>query len=140
MEKMRKYFDRETSVKLQQEAWFNIVYHFALRGREVIRDLKRKSISFDKDASGKEFAFLNQTYLSKNVKASLSSKEFENLSQTRMYTVPEKEEHCPVKCLKLYFERMSDACEYLFPMPWKGDNNKINKPCWYSSKRPLGKN
>jgi len=140
MEKMRKYFDRENSVKLQQEAWFNIVYHFALRGREVIRDLKRKSISFDKDASGKEFAFINQTYVSKNVKASLSSKEFENLSQTRMYAVPENEEQCPVKCLKLYFERMNDDCEYLFPMPLKGGNDNIDNPSWYSSKRPLGKN
>ena len=137
--KMQKYFDRESPVKLQQEAWFSIVYHFAFRGREVIRVLNKKSISFDKDASGKKFAFINQTYLSKNVKASLSSKEFENLSQARMYAipVPEKQEHCPVKCLELYLEKMTDDCENLFPMPLKLSNDN---PCWYSSKRPLGKN
>lgn len=137
MEKMRQYFNRENSIKLQQEAWFSIVYHFALRGREVIRDLKRKSISFAKDASGKKFAYINQTYLSKNIKSSLSSKEFENLSQARMYAIPEKIENCPVRCLELYFEKMQDDCENLFPMPLKVSNDN---PIWYSSKRPLGKN
>ena len=75
METMRKYFDRESAVKLQQEAWFSIVYHFVQSGREVVRDLKRKLISFDKDASGKKFAFINQTYFGKNVKASLLVRE-----------------------------------------------------------------
>lgn len=40
MEKMQKYFDCESAVKLKQEAWFSIFYYFALRGLEVIRDLK----------------------------------------------------------------------------------------------------
>lgn len=137
LEKMRRYFDRETPVILQQEAWFSIVYYFALRGREVIRDLTPKSISFTEDASGKKFAYINQSYLSKNVKASLSAKEFENLSQARMYSTPEERENCPVKCLELYLEKMCDDCDNLFPMPLKIKNDSS---IWYSSKRPLGKN
>ena len=85
--KIKDYFTRDTPDVLQEEAWFSIVYYLALRGREVLRDLSKNALEFSFDASGRECIYINTTYITKNVRVSLPTKDFENLSQARIYTM-----------------------------------------------------
>ena len=49
----------------------------------MLHDLPKQAISFAHDSAGKRFVHINKQYITKNVKVSLSSKEYENLSQAR---------------------------------------------------------
>ena len=81
MKLLQSFFDKSTPTVLQLECCFNIVYYFGFRGRETLRDLTISSIGFDTDASGRRYMYIKDNSLSKNVKASLSLKEFSNLKQ-----------------------------------------------------------
>ena len=72
--RLSSYFNRSTPVRLQQEVWYNIEYNFGMRGRENIRDLTVDTFIKEKDSNGKTYIRINETLLSKNVKASLSHK------------------------------------------------------------------
>jgi len=135
--KIKNYFTRDAPDVLQEEAWFTIVYYLALRGREILRDLPKNSLEFSFDASGQEYVYINTTYITKNVRVSLSTKDFENLSQARIYSVPESPDRCPVACLKLYLSKISPECNLLFPLPLKKYRTKT---FWYCEKRSLGVN
>lgn len=136
-DKMRNYFTRDCPKKLQEELWFSIVYYLALCGREVLHDLPRNALEFSQDSNGVTFVFINKTFVTKNVKASLTPKEYENLSQARMYENSEKPESCPIQALKLYLTKIPKDCNFLFPIPcekFKGQQ------LWYCSHRALGVN
>ena len=44
LEKLGHYFNRSDAVRLQEEVFFNLLYHFGYRGREWIRDINVSSI------------------------------------------------------------------------------------------------
>ena len=48
------------------EVWFYITYHFALRGREIQRQVKKTSLVLKKDDNGDEYFLLNVELTSKN--------------------------------------------------------------------------
>ena len=52
LRKMSEYFTRDSPEKLQFEVWYSLVYHFGLRGREIISSvaLSDVNISFDSDS------------------------------------------------------------------------------------------
>ena len=89
MKLLLSFFDKSTPTVLQMECCFNIVYYFGFRGRETLRDLTISSIGFDTDASGRRYIYIKDNSLLKNVKASLSLKEFSNLKTARMPQVKE---------------------------------------------------
>jgi integrase len=134
--KIRNHFDRQNPVSLQQEVWFNLVFFLGLRGREILCSLKKSAVYIQTDSESRRYCCINEEYLSKNVKASLSQKEFENLKTARMYEYPIEKENCPVEALLLYFSKMPENVESLFPLPIKIDTKK---KIWYSEKRQLGK-
>lgn len=136
MEKIRKYFDRSSPISLQHEVWYNIVYYFGLRGRETISQLDMNSLRLETDETGRRFLFINHQTLSKNVKASLSQKEFEDFKTVRMYDAPDNASACPVAAFLAYKSRCSPTNNYLFPRPLKNWNSKV---IWYSEKSKLGK-
>ena len=136
MKKIKNFFDRSNSEILQQEVWFNITWYFGLRGRETVSQLNKHSFEIDEDGEGRKFASINHNVLSKNIKASLSNTEFENLKTVRMYDNPNDESLCPVKSLEIYLEKIPESCTHLFPQPVK--NKKAS--AWYCEKRSLGKN
>ena len=103
---MKDYFTRDSPQKLQEEAWFSIIYYLALRGREILHELPKRALEFAEDTNGNKFVHINSTYITKNVKVSMSSKEFENISQARIYENTHDERHCPVACLKNYVSRI----------------------------------
>ena len=135
MKKIRSYFDRSSPVKLQQEIWFNIMYHFGFRGRETTSQLNLNSFTLQTDETGRRFIFVNHQTLSKNVKASLSQKEFEDVKNARMYDSPNPSE-CPVTAFMAYTSKCSPANDSLFPRPLK---NWQKTNIWYSNQTKVGR-
>ena len=113
--KIRLYFDRSTAEILQKEIWFTLSFYFGFRGREVLSNLKMDHLSVGTDEDQREYVFINHQYLSKNVKASLSQKEFANFQTARMYDNPSDENKCPVSAFKLYKSK-STKCPVNMPM------------------------
>ena len=139
MEKLGQHFDRSTPERLQDEIWFNITLQFGLRGRETISQLNRSSIAFNNDADGHRFAFLRHCTVSKNVKSSLSQKEFSDRKNCRLYENPSYPSKCPLRAMELYFSKMSENTTALFPQPRKiksGDESSL----WFCEKKKLGLN
>ena len=134
LKKMYEYFDRSNPTVLQQEAWFHIVYQFGLRGREVIRELTPSSFEMCTDSDNRNYAKINHVFLSKNVKASLNAKEYENLKSARMYEQTDDPKNA-YRALELYLSKLPKDCDTLFPMPIKKPKKE-----WYSDKKVLGKN
>ena len=82
MTKLGEYFDRSSHLVLQDEVLFNLIFYFGLRGRENLRALKKDTFEVEVDSDGKEYVSLKSTMMSKNVKASLSQKEFKDIKNT----------------------------------------------------------
>lgn len=82
-----------------------------------MRNLTRDTFGFTVDANGQEYCFIQCNLLHKNVKASLSAKEFSDMKQARMYenTCVER---CPVKSLKSYINYLPPQTKdnALFPL------------------------
>ena len=76
MVKLNLFFDRSTDRRIQQEVLFNVIYFFGLRGRENLRFLKSDTFSIKCDSDSREYVSLDKTLASKNVKSSLSKKNF----------------------------------------------------------------
>ena len=136
MKKLNEYFMSHNSTTQEKQfiVAFNIIYYFCLRGRENLRSLKRDSIGFDIDESGKEYAFIQTSLLSKNVKASLNAKDFEDVKGARLYSLTnDNDSICPLKLLREYLQLLpketKDNC--IFPLPTKNG---------YSSTAVVGKN
>lgn len=133
---LEQYFDASTPVKLQQEIWFYFTYYFGLRGRETLPQLKKNSIEFAMDSDGREYAFLNHSVISKNVKASINIKEFSDEKEYKMYDRKGESKTCPVERTKLYLSKIPSTNSSLFPMPNK---NWQRSNVWYCEKRGLGR-
>lgn len=84
------------------------------------RQLTRSTFAFTVDANDQEYCFINTVLLHKNVKASLSAKEFSDLKQARMYE-NSGVERCPVKSLKFYLNHLPSQTkeDTLFPLVTK---------------------
>ena len=136
---IRSYFDRSNPIVLQREIAFNLMYFFNLRGRETLPHLLLSNVAFETDSNGKTYIRINCDTLSKNAKASLSSKEYESIKNVRMYE-NEDESECPVAAFKLYTRMFADSEDEqrLFPKPLTKFNS--NSQRWYCEKGVLGKN
>ena len=136
LEAIRGYFDRSDPDILQHEVWYNLTYYFGLRGRETVSQLNMNSFSQQTDEDGRDYIFINHQTLSKNVKASLSQKEFDDLKNARMYDAPHNPSICPVTSFRIYQSRCSPRNEYLFPRPVK---HWRNSSTWYSPVSKVGR-
>ena len=135
MKKLRLYFDRENPEKLQQEIYFVMVYYLGLRGREWIRRVNRKQLSFETDSKGNEFAvFKGLEAMLKNYQPKLSKTESDPTDGSIYST--DNLSTCPVTALKLFLHRLPEG-EFFFYKPitnWKFSDY------WYNPKLPLGVN
>ena len=135
LERLSSYFNRSTPVRLQQEVWYNIQYNFGMRGRENMRELTVDTFTKEKDSSGRTYIRINETRLSKNVKASLSHKEFDDLKNAKMYEQEDKS-HCPIQAFETYISRLHDP-----KILWAKDSKTFeNDSQWYHKKLVIGKN
>jgi len=128
LKKLGHYFNRSDATRLQEEVFFNFLYHFGYRGREWIRDIKVSSIRIHQDQNNVEFVEIMKPKAEKNVKASLSRRNYESNKNVGMYELPDKSK-CPVHALKIYLEKLPG--DNLFPKP--------SKDSWYSPNQVQGK-
>ena len=61
LKRLRDYFNRSSPERLQEEVYFVLEYYMGLRGREWIRHLHRKCITFGTDSKGNEYVSLNRS-------------------------------------------------------------------------------
>jgi len=92
LRKLQSYFTRDTPTKLQQEAFFTLIYYKGYRGREWMRNIDKNHLKFKRD------------------------------EQQAEYDATGEEIHCPVVALKLYVSKIPPNVNILFPAPcrkWK---------------------
>lgn len=95
-------------------------------------------IAFNTDSDGCRFVEIRCDLLSKNVKASLSQKEYENIRSARIYAKEDSPDSCLVHLLTVYFQKIPQNNRSLFPMPMK--NYKVSTYWSTISNKSLGKN
>ena len=128
---LRQYFNRSTPVKLQDEVFFLIVYHFGFRGREWLRSLNTKSLVI-KHSNGTKYVDFEKSMEEKNVRFTNQAV----MRQIVMTATPSNEETCPVAAIEAYLSKLP-ADSPLFPKPCS--NFEKNKK-WYCEREVLGKN
>jgi len=136
MIKIRASFSRLTPTELQDEFVFNCLYYFGLRGRETLRHLERNSFEIKTDTSNRRYLYLIGDRLSKNCKASLTPKDFEDAKKVRAYECNERPSECPVICFELYMSKLPASTSSLFPKPLSKPTNEK----WYCDTKQVGKN
>jgi len=125
-QKVLNYFTRTSTQVLQDEVLFNTIYYFGLRGRENLRNMKCSTIVIKSDSSGAQYAVIDVPMASKNVKASLNSKEHTDFKQARMYEKSDKS-CCPVEALKLYKDSFPSDADENTPLFLKCTKNGLSK-------------
>ena len=103
---------------------FNLILFIQLRGRENLRNLKKDTFAIATNEGKKYmYVYIKTTLLSKNVKASLSSKEFRDMKKAKMY---ESENNCHVQKFMKYLSLLTSSTteNTLFPLITK--NGKIS--------------
>lgn len=128
MTKIRNYFDRSSPEILQEEIMFNLIYFLGFRGRETLPQLTKNSFALETSSTGKSFLCINTEILSKNAKASLRQKEYEEMKKARMYEISDNPNECPIRAWNMYMEMIEDST-FLFPKPSKM-KSKRPKSCF----------
>ena len=137
MKIIRQYFDRSNPVVLQEEIIFNLIYYFSLRGRESLPYLSKNSIEIKVSSTGKRYLQIVHELLSKNAKASLNQKEYEDIKQARAYEDLSTPSECPVVAWEKYMS-LIEGTSSLFPKPCKLTSKTVKS--WYTANRTVGKN
>lgn len=130
---LKQYFTRRDPVRLQDEVFFNIVYHFGFRGREWIRDMKLSSLQFSV-VNNVRCIDMIQTGREKTITAEDRGK-CTTSKQIRMFSI--QGQNCPVEAVDLYVSKLPPGTDVLFPKPIKV---RPDSAVWYSHKQVLGKN
>lgn len=107
MSRLTQYFDRSTHKRIQEEVIFSLIYFFGMRGRENLRSLKKDTFGIFTDGEQKKYVGIQKLLPSKNVKASLNVKEFNDIKNTRMYSTSDKQT-CPVECFTMYLNLLPE--------------------------------
>ena len=137
MKIIREYFDRSNAVVLQEEVIFNLLYYFSLRGRETLPHLTKNSIEIQVSSTGKRYLKISHEVLSKNAKASLNQKEYEDIKNARAYENLSNPLECPVVAWETYLSHI-EGSPNLFPKPCKLMCK--SKKSWYTENLKVGKN
>ena len=119
--------------ELQNKVYFELSYHFARRGRERLRELRKDSFSARKDSEGVEYVYASYHEKEKN-HSGVDPKEMEK--QVIMCAQP-GDPRCPVYSFKLYMSKLHDECNAFFQRPKV--NVKKTDAVWYY-KAPVGQN
>ena len=121
----------DNPVALQRKVYFETSLHFARRGREGIRQLKKSSFEIKTDDQGKRYVTINYNEKSKKDKGDDKNAI---IKESRIYEQLD-DSQCPVRSFELYLSKLSDKGEDLFQQP-KANNTHSE---WYTG-RPQGIN
>lgn len=126
---LRKYHKKKHGLQ-----WFSIL---PCEGMKYYMTSPKKVLTLTTVAGDSQFIHINATYVAKNIKVSLSVKEFENISRAEIYENKDDEDHCPVACLTNYLSWIPTECNTLFPLLVK---QYLRKKYWYCLYLLLGVN
>lgn len=132
VEKLYEQVFVNTPKGLQKRIFFEIHTHFARRGREGMRDLRKDSFVIKVDENGDEYVVMAY-HEKEKTKRGVNMKEKER--ECAMYAVS-NDSNCPVRHLKIYLEKLNPKCDAFYQRPMS--NPKPEGP-WYEN-CPVGKN
>ena len=125
----------EDPCALQNKVFVELSLHFARRGREGLRDLRKDSFRVMRDAGGREYICMAYNEKEKNHQGGDVSSIKSSEKEAVMYAV-DNDELCPVKSFKLYLGKLHPECDAFFQTPNK---NFKKSGVWYK-KCPVGIN
>lgn len=133
---MAKMYDTEIlsdndPFSLQRKVFVELGIHFARRGREGLRELRKDSFEFRKDENGKEYATIGYHEMSKNHNG------LDRTDTEKTQIIYEQEQLCPIKSLKLYISKLNPQNDAFYQKPKARKYH--NSATWYENKA-LGKN
>ena len=109
--------------------WFHVVLFFYWRGREGQRELKRLSVKFEADASGRRFVTMTHDEVTKNHPGGVSNiPSDEKLART----YETSDENNGYKAMKLYISKLnpkSNAFSQYMKKQWNYDDE-----VWYDAR------
>ena len=123
-------------VALQNKVFVELSLHFARRGREGLRELRKDSFRIEVDASGKEYVCMAYHEKEKNHQGGDVTGVKVNEKEAAMYAV-DTDDMCPVKSFKLYLEKLNPGCVSFYQTPNMQGFKKSG--IWYKS-CPMGVN
>lgn len=109
---------------LQQRVFVDIMLHFARRGNEGLRNLRRDSFSFEVDENGHEYAFVAHEEVEKKRQGVHRD---DCPKQAVMYATGDPD--CPIQNLKKYLSKLNESCQFFFQRPKKS----FSQQCWYDN-------
>jgi hypothetical protein len=112
----------DTPVTLQLKVWFLIQYHFALRGREFIAQMKKSDIHVAESSDGHKTAYLRD-FASKNHQLGTGP-------STEACIFATNDEQCPIKMIEMYISKLDPQCEYMWQLCMKRTDTK-----WYANSK-----
>ncbi|XP_065197698.1 uncharacterized protein LOC135829222 [Sycon ciliatum] len=115
---------------LVMEVWFYMTYHFALRGREIQRQVKKTDLVLKKDDNGDEYFLLNVDLTSKNHPGGIADRHDPP-------TAGRIQDGDQVFSVKYLLSRLHPQQEALFQKP--KPNLRKGEQIWFEN-FPLGKN
>ena len=121
---------------LLRNVWFHVALFFCRRGREGQRQLKKTSLKFEVDASGRRFVTRAHDEATKNHPGGVSDIPISE-KLARMYETPE--ENDGYKALKFYMAKLNPKCDAFFQYPRKNSNWNYAEEVWFDA-RPIGAN
>ena len=108
--------------------FFDLMFNFARRGRENLRDLRKTSFTFSTDASGAEYCEMEYNEKTKK------HQSVEN-DQTKPRIYGNDEITCPIKSLKLYLSKLEPNCDTFLQKTITRKNFKPEtETVWYTAK------
>ena len=124
----------DNAMSLLRNVWFHLILYFCRRGREGQRQLKKSSLKFEEDASGRKYVTMAHDEATKNHPGGMKDVA-SNEKYARMYETDHPNDG--YKALSLYMSKMNPNCKALFQYPkkkWFPFDD-----VWYEN-RPLGVN
>ena len=126
-------FDCDTATGLQNKVFLDILLHFARRGREGLRELRKDSFIIATDSTGSKYAKTAYHELEKNHNG--QNPKVRDHDKV-MYEQKDKAT-CPIKSLEKYLSKLNPQCTSFFQRP----KSKMfhTDAVWYDNV-PVGKN
>lgn len=128
-----------TSLKIsspQQLQWYVFIMlhiHLCKRGGENVENYNKDTFRIATDPDGYEYVYQAEDFITKNHRESSTDRACDG----RMYAQPQWQEKCPVRCFKLYLNKLSS--HERFWQRAKPDALYNDDSQWYY-RQPIGKN
>ena len=131
--KVIDYFERPSTqpnpIRLTEQVWFYLSYHFCLRGREMQALLRREDLKTKTDAQGHSYIVLSTAFATKTYQGGTSGSDEVSVGRIQQRN--------QVEAVQLLLSKLHPSSSRLFQMAKKTISK--DDEVWYTG-QPLGKN